>query len=294
MVADPFNTYPHGFPEGVIKEYEKRIGRRTLGNKAASGTVILDELGEEHMRTGAPIVYTSADSVFQVAAHEEVIPVEELWRICAVARELMRGEHNIGRIIARPFVGSGKGHFKRTANRKDFSVRPTGETVVERAFKSGRQVVGLGKIADIFDRVGITTEIRTESNSDGMRKTIDLIRESNADFIFTNLVDFDSKYGHRNDAVGYARALETFDTELATCAMTICFSSPPITAAIQPTFRPITHASTFRCSSPVRKFGARVRSARAPRSPISASPSATISASTAKASPARVRSARRE
>ena len=215
IVADPFRTYPHGFPADVIKEYEKRIGRKTLGNKAASGTVILDELGEEHIRTGAPIVYTSADSVFQVAAHEEVIPVEELWRICAVARELMRGEHNIGRIIARPFVGSGKGHFKRTANRKDFSVRPTGETVVERAFKSGRQVVGLGKIADIFDRVGITTEIRTESNSDGMRKTIDLIRESNADFIFTNLVDFDSKYGHRNDAIGYAKALETFDTELA-------------------------------------------------------------------------------
>jgi phosphopentomutase len=215
VVEDPFRTYPHGFPADVIAEYEKRIGRRTLGNKAASGTVILDELGEEHMRTGAPIVYTSADSVFQVAAHEDVIPVEELWRICAEARELMRGEHNIGRIIARPFLGTGSGHFKRTANRKDFSVRPTGVTAVERAFNEGRQVIGLGKIADIFDRVGITTEIRTESNSDGMRKTIDLIRESDADFIFTNLVDFDSKYGHRNDPVGYAKALETFDGELA-------------------------------------------------------------------------------
>src|SRR5437762_2814312 len=215
VVADPFNTYPNGFPDAVIKEYEKRIGRRTLGNKAASGTVILDELGEEHMRTGAPIVYTSADSVFQVAAHEEVIPVEELWRICAVARELMRGENNVGRIIARPFVGTGKGHFKRTANRKDFSVRPTGETVVERAHNNGRRVVGLGKIADIFDRVGIDEEIRTESNSDGMRKTMDLIAQSDADFIFTNLVDFDSKYGHRNDSAGYAKALETFDGELA-------------------------------------------------------------------------------
>jgi phosphopentomutase len=215
IVADPFRTYPKGFPPEIIAEYERRIGRRTLGNKAASGTVILDELGEEHMRTGAPIVYTSADSVFQVAAHEEVIPVEELWRICAIARELMRGEHNIGRIIARPFVGTGAGHFKRTANRKDFSVRPTGETVVERAHKAGRQVIGLGKIADIFDRVGIGTEIRTESNSDGMRKTIDLVRESDADFIFTNLVDFDSKYGHRNDPIGYAKALETFDGELA-------------------------------------------------------------------------------
>jgi phosphopentomutase len=214
VVKDPFRTYPNGFPRQVIEEYERRIGRKTLGNKAASGTVILDELGEEHMRTGSPIVYTSADSVFQVAAHEEVIPVAELWRICAVARELMRGEHNIGRIIARPFVGSGKGHFKRTANRKDFSVRPTGETVVERAHNAGREVIGLGKIADIFDRVGIGKEIRTESNSDGMRKTIDLVRESSADFIFTNLVDFDSKYGHRNDPVGYAKALETFDGEL--------------------------------------------------------------------------------
>jgi phosphopentomutase len=215
IVEDPFRTYPDGFPAEVIREYEKRIGRKTLGNRPASGTVILDELGEEHMRTGSPIVYTSGDSVFQVAAHEEVIPVEELWRICAIARELMRGEHNVGRIIARPFIGTGKGHFKRTANRKDFSVKPTGETVLERAFKAGRQVIGLGKIADIFDRVGISTEIRTESNSDGMRKTIDLIRESEADLIFTNLVDFDSKYGHRNDAPGYAKALETFDGELA-------------------------------------------------------------------------------
>ena len=215
IVKDPFRTYPDGFPPDVIAEYERRIGRKTLGNKAASGTVILDELGEEHVRTGFPIVYTSADSVFQVAAHEEVIPVEELWRICAIARELMRGQNNVGRIIARPFVGTGKGHFKRTPNRKDFSVRPTGETVVERAHKRGKRVVGLGKIADIFDRVGIDTEIRTESNSDGMRKTIDLARGSDADFIFTNLVDFDSKYGHRNDAPGYARALETFDAELA-------------------------------------------------------------------------------
>ena len=215
VVEEPFRTYPNGFPREIIEEYERRIGRRTLGNKAASGTIILDELGEEHMRTGQPIVYTSADSVFQVAAHEEVIPVEELWRICAEARGLMRGEHNIGRIIARPFVGARGGEFKRTANRKDFSVRPTGETVVERAYKAGREVIGLGKIADIFDRVGIGQEIRTESNSDGMRKTMELVRQSNADFIFTNLVDFDSKYGHRNDPIGYAKALESFDGELA-------------------------------------------------------------------------------
>ncbi len=214
VVSDPFRTYPGGFPREVIEEFERRIERKTLGNKAASGTVILDELGEEHLRTGAPIVYTSGDSVFQVAAHEEVVPVEDLWRICGVARELMRGEHNIGRIIARPFIGSGRGQFKRTANRKDFSVTPTGETVLERAFRSGLRVVGLGKIADIFDGVGISDEIRTESNSDGMQKTIDLMRQSEADLIFTNLVDFDSKYGHRNDPTGYARALIRFDEEL--------------------------------------------------------------------------------
>src|SRR5688500_5520761 len=147
VVVDPFRTYPNGFPPEIIAEYEKRIGRRTLGNKPASGTVILDELGEEHMRTGAPIVYTSGDSVFQVAAHEEVIPVDELWRICAVARELMRGEHNIGRIIARPFVGAGKGAFKRTANRKDLSVRPTGQTDVAAAPAAAKAGHGPGKTA---------------------------------------------------------------------------------------------------------------------------------------------------
>ncbi len=215
VVDDPFRTYPDGFPQEVIRELEKRIGRKIIGNKAASGTVILDELGEDHVRTGAPIVYTSADSVFQIAAHEQVIPPEELWRICAEAREVMRGEHNIGRVIARPFLGSGKGAFKRTANRKDFSVKPTGETILERLSRNGRRVVGLGKIADIFDRVGIDLEIRTESNSDGMAKTVELMRESDASLIFTNLVDFDSKYGHRNDTAGYARALEQFDREIA-------------------------------------------------------------------------------
>lgn len=211
VIEDPFRTYPEGFPREVIDEYERRIGRKTLGNKPASGTVILDELGEEHMRTGMPIVYTSGDSVFQVAAHEDVIPPQQLWGICQTARELMRGEHNIGRIIARPFVGSGRGQFRRTANRKDFSVTPSGLTVVEQAQKEGKQVVGVGKIADIFDRVGISEEIRSESNADGMKKTLQLVRESEADFIFTNLVDFDSKYGHRNDVQGYARALEELD-----------------------------------------------------------------------------------
>jgi phosphopentomutase len=215
VTPTPFKVYSGGFPPEVVRPFEERIGRKVLGNKSASGTEILKELGEEHMRTGSPIVYTSGDSVFQVAAHEEVIPIEELWQICATARELMRGEHNIGRIIARPFIGPGAGRFSRTANRKDFTVRPTGETVLERAHNSGIEVIGLGKIADIFDRVGIGQEIRTESNSDGMRKTTQLIRESDARLIYTNLVDFDSKYGHRNDAKGYAKALETFDGELS-------------------------------------------------------------------------------
>jgi phosphopentomutase len=213
-VEQPFRTYPNGFPDEIIRDYEARIGRSVLGNRPASGTVILDELGEEHMRTGSPIVYTSGDSVFQVAAHEQVIPVEELWRICAIARELMRGEHNVGRIIARPFVGPGKGRFRRTANRRDFSVRPERDTVLTRIQAGGGRVTGVGKIADIFDRVGIDEEIRSESNADGIRRTIDLIRESSASMIFTNLVDFDSKYGHRNDAAGYGRALEELDRSL--------------------------------------------------------------------------------
>ncbi|HVR42272.1 MAG TPA: phosphopentomutase [Thermoanaerobaculia bacterium] len=211
VVDEPFRTYPDGFPDEVIRPFEARIGRRTLGNRAASGTVIIDELGEEHMRTGSPIVYTSGDSVFQVAAHEQIVPVDELWRICAIARELMRGEHNVGRIIARPFVGPGRGRFTRTANRRDFSVRPHGETILTRIRKGGGRVVGVGKIADVFDRVGIDEEIRTESNSDGLNRTLELVRESDAQMIFTNLVDFDSKYGHRNDPAGYGRALEEMD-----------------------------------------------------------------------------------
>lgn len=214
VVTDPFRTYPHGFPEEIIREFESRIGRSTLGNKPASGTLILDELGEEHMRTGAPIVYTSGDSVFQVAAHEEVIPPEKLWDFCRIARQIMHGEHNVGRIIARPFVGEGRGRFRRTANRRDLSVPPTGETYVKRIHDAGRRVVGVGKISDIFDGVGIDEQIRSESNSDGVQKTLQLMQSSDADFIFTNLVDFDSKYGHRNDASGYARALEQFDAEI--------------------------------------------------------------------------------
>ena len=223
VVDEPFRTYPEGFPGDVIREYERRIGREVFAIGPASGTEIIDRLGEEHMRSGKPIVYTSGDSVFQVAAHEEVIPVEELWRICTIARELLRGEHNVGRIIARPFVGPGKGRFTRTANRRDFSVTPTGETVLDRVRRAGGTVAGVGKIADIFDRVGIDEEIRSGSNADGMAKTTALAESSDASLIFTNLVDFDSKYGHRNDVHGYARALEDLDARI-----------PSLLAALRP------------------------------------------------------------
>jgi phosphopentomutase len=215
VTEEPFRTYPAGFPAEIIREFEHRTGRRVIGNKPASGTTIIDELGEEHLRSGDLIVYTSGDSVFQVAAHEEVVPVEELWRICSIARELMRGPHNVGRIIARPFIGT-PGRFSRTANRKDFSVTPPSETHLDRLQARGRRIVGIGKIADIFDRVGIDEEIRSQSNSDGMRLTAEQIAAAEADLIFTNLVDFDSKYGHRNDPVGYGAALEAFDRDLET------------------------------------------------------------------------------
>jgi phosphopentomutase len=214
VTDEPFRTYPEGFPADIIEEFERLTARRVIGNRAASGTVIIDELGEEHLRSGALIVYTSGDSVFQVAAHEEVVPIEELWRICAMARELMRGPHNVGRIIARPFIGK-PGGFTRTSNRKDFSVSPPSETYLDRMQARGRRIVGIGKIADIFDRVGIDDEIRSESDSDGMRLTAEQMAGSEADLIFTNLVDFDSKYGHRNDPAGYGRALEIFDRDLA-------------------------------------------------------------------------------
>ena len=210
VTTDPFRTYPNGFPTEVIGEFERRIGRKTLGNIPASGTVIIDELGAEHIRSGFPIVYTSGDSVFQIAAHEDVVPPEQLYEFCAAARDLMTGEHLVGRIIARPFVGAGPGAFTRTANRRDLSVRPPSPTYLDRIRDAGVTTVGVGKISDIFDGVGIDREIRSESNEDGMAITRELMTGDDG-LIFTNLVDFDSKYGHRNDPEGYARALERFD-----------------------------------------------------------------------------------
>ena len=209
----PLPLYPNGFPREIMDEFERRIGRRSLGNKPASGTEIIQELGEEHLATGSPIVYTSADSVFQVAAHEEVIPVWELYKICETAREILRGPHEVGRVIARPFVGE-PGAFERTANRKDFAVPPPTGMLLDQLQSRKVPVFSVGKILDIFLGRGIGRYEKTKSNSDGMAKTIEAMRESERGLIFVNLVDFDMLYGHRNNVEGYARALEEADAWL--------------------------------------------------------------------------------
>ncbi len=205
-----FPTYPNGFPPEIMDEFERRIGRRALGNVAASGTEIIKELGAEHMRSGRPIVYTSADSVFQVAAHEEVIPVPELYRICEIAREILHGPHEMGRVIARPFVGS-PGSFTRTANRKDFAVAPPAGMLLDALAANNVPVHSVGKIYEVFLGRGIGPHDKAKTNAEGMAKTLDAVDATPGGLIFVNLVDFDMLFGHRNDAEGYARALEEVD-----------------------------------------------------------------------------------
>jgi len=213
ILDKPFPTYPDGFPKELIERYEELIGTKTLGNKPASGTVIIDELGDEHVWTGFPIVYTSADSVFQIAAHEEVISIERLYEICQIARELLQGEHGVGRIIARPFVGT-SGNYKRTERRKDYSLEPTGKTMLDAIKENGLEVAAVGKIEDIFAFKGITKSVHTHNNNEGINQTIEYIKEEFKGLVFTNLVDFDMVYGHRNDVQGYANALMEFDSRL--------------------------------------------------------------------------------
>ncbi|MBT1278738.1 phosphopentomutase [Thermoanaerobacter sp. CM-CNRG TB177] len=213
FINKPFPTYPNGFPDEIIKEFEKRIGRKVLGNKPASGTEIIKELGEEHVKTGFPIVYTSADSVFQVAAHEDVIPPVELYRICEIAREILKGDHAVGRVIARPFTGS-SGNFVRTENRRDFSLKPFEPTILDMLKEAGYEVFAIGKIEDIFAGQGITGKNHTTNNDEGITATIKAMDEVKDGLIFTNLVDFDMLYGHRNDVEGYAKALKNFDDRL--------------------------------------------------------------------------------
>jgi phosphopentomutase len=212
-LAQPFRLYPHGFPPEIMSEFERRIGRKSLGNMAASGTEIIEELGPEHMRTGWPIVYTSADSVFQVAVHEEVIPLRELYRICETAREILRGPYEVGRVIARPFIGA-PGSFTRTTNRHDYAVPPPQGMLLDRLEERGVPVYGVGKIFDVFLGRGIRETAKTKNNADGMAKTIEAMNSFEAGLIFVNLVDFDQQYGHRNDIEGYGAALEQLDAWL--------------------------------------------------------------------------------
>jgi phosphopentomutase len=213
ILDKPFPTYPDGFPDEVIAEFEKRTGTEVLGNFAASGTEIIERLGEEHMATGKPIVYTSADSVFQIAAHVDVIPLERLYEMCKIAREILRGEHEVGRVIARPFRGK-PGAFERTPDRHDFSVLPPDDTLLDKVVGAGLEVRGVGKISDIFGGRGVTSSRPTKSNDEGITATIEEMEAIERGLVFTNLVDFDQSFGHRNDPEGYGATLEAFDRRL--------------------------------------------------------------------------------
>jgi phosphopentomutase len=209
-----FPVYKRGFPPEIMDAFEKQIGRKTIGNKPASGTEIIKELGEEHVRTGCPIVYTSGDSVFQIAAHESVIPIPELYRMCEIARKLLDGKHRVGRVIARPFEGT-PGNFKRTTRRHDYAVDPPKPMLMDVLADEKVPVFGVGKIHDIYNGRGLEDYVTTKSNTDGMEKLTAAVRERLSGLIFCNLVDFDMLYGHRKDMEGFARSLEEFDAQLA-------------------------------------------------------------------------------
>jgi phosphopentomutase len=211
ILSKPLPTYPNGFPKEVIDAFERCIGRGVLGNKPASGTEIIKELGLEHMRTGKPIVYTSADSVFQIAAHEEVIPIDQLYWMCLQAREMLTGEHAVGRVIARPFIGSDPENFVRTERRRDYPLQPPTKTMLQKAEDAGLEVCTVGKIDDIFAHSGITRSKHNENNADSLTGTLEFLDDDFRGLIFTNLIEFDMLYGHRNDPVGYAAALKRVD-----------------------------------------------------------------------------------
>lgn len=213
-ISTPFRVFPDGFPELLVNELEAKMGRGIIGNVPASGTEIIERLGEEHMKTGALIVYTSADSVLQIAAHEDIVPIDELYKICEIAREVtMADEFKVGRVIARPFTGE-PGNFKRTPNRHDYALKPFDRTVMDELEDSGYDVLAIGKISDIFDGEGVTESLRTVSNMDGMDKLIQTVEQDFKGLSFLNLVDFDALYGHRRDPEGYGKALEEFDARM--------------------------------------------------------------------------------
>jgi len=209
-----FPVYKQGFPKELMAQFEKAIGRRTIGNKPASGTEILKELGEEHMRTGYPIIYTSGDSVFQIAAHEDVIPVPELYRMCETARKMLDGPHRVGRVIARPFVGNNAGEFRRTERRHDYAVEPPRPMLLDVLAERRVPVFGIGKIHDIYNGRSVEKYVTTRNNADGMQKISETLEKQSAGLIFANLVDFDMLYGHRKDVEGFARSIEEFDSLL--------------------------------------------------------------------------------
>lgn len=211
---EPLPTYPNGFPDEVLDEFKKATGRGVLCNLPYSGTAVINEYGDEHVKTGDLIVYTSADSVFQIAAHEDVVPVEKLYEYCRIAREILKGKHGVGRVIARPFIGTGNGNYTRTSNRHDFSLLPTADTMLDNIQSAGKKVYAVGKIKDIFAGVGISEYVYTTGNEDGINKTLDYMDSVEEGLIFTNLVDYDMLYGHRRDIDGYAKAVAYFDERL--------------------------------------------------------------------------------
>lgn len=217
ITKEPFNTYPNGFPKEMIEEFKEKTGLKgTLYNGVGSGTDLLTKYGEEHIKTGYPIIYTSADSVFQIAAHEDVIPVNKLYELCLIARDMLNNpKYNIGTVIARPFIGNNKENFKRTYNRRDYESETFGKTMLDVFYENEKKVTAIGKINDLFTGRGINKSIHTQGNADGIEKTIEEMKSNDADLIYTNLVDFDMLYGHRNDINGYGKALEYFDENLA-------------------------------------------------------------------------------
>ena len=258
VLQKPLPTYPHGFPLDLVEAFEQAIGRKVIGNKAASGTEIIKELGEEHVRTGFPILYTSADSVFQLAAHQDVIPLRELYHMCEIARQMLTGDNAVGRVIARPFIGT-PGSFTRTEHRRDFSLQPLGTTLLDLLKAEGKDVIGLGKIEDLFAGRGLTRRDHTETNSDGMKATLHWLEQDFNGLLFVNLVEFDMLWGHRRDSEGYAQALRDVDTWFAQVQEVMRPEDAIFFTAdhgVDPTYHGTDHT---REQVPILAFGAPVR-----------------------------------
>ncbi len=258
-LPESFPTYPNGFPQDVMAEFESRIGRKTLANRPSSGTEIIKELGEKHMATGMPIVYTSADSVFQIAAHEDVIPVPELYEMSQIAREILKGKHGVGRVIARPFVGTSAETFKRTDNRRDFARTPDTDTVLDKLHHADYDVISVGKIDDIFVHRGITRKNHTLGNVESIKTTLQILEAPFKGLLFVNLIEFDMIYGHRNDPQGYYGALKTFDDAIPEIRKRLSAEDLVIVSAdhgVDPTTESTDHSREF---VPLLAFGPEVR-----------------------------------